>query len=157
MPSFSRILDFLLAFTLMHPQPGDCWPNITCKVTPSSPDWPSQVDWKALNQSVLGHLTAPVLAGAVCHPYRPEFNNQSCTLLTQQWIDSSYHALQPASVDYNDDTCPPNPLLPCLPTGYPAYVIEATSEKDVQQGVIFAQKTGVRLIVKGTGHDVPSR
>lgn len=128
-----------------------------CKVTPSSPYWPSDSEWQALNRSVSGNLVAPVPLGAVCHPTRPEFNNQSCSSLVTQWTNSSFIASDPAAVAYNDDTCLPNPLAPCSASGYPAYVIAARNAKDVQEGVKFAHRTGVRLIVKGTGHDGSTR
>ncbi|KAK4495007.1 hypothetical protein PRZ48_013334 [Zasmidium cellare] len=58
---------------------------------------------------------------------------------------------------YNDETCLPTAKTPCSTAGYPAYVIEAETATDVQAGVRFARDTGVRLIVKGTGHDVSGR
>ena len=128
-----------------------------CKVDPASPTWPSNSEWQALNRSVSGNLIAPVPLGAVCHPNRPEYNNQSCTLLQTQWVNSSFIAADAAAVDYNDDTCLPSPLVPCSASGYPAYVIAAKTAHDIQEGVKFAHRTGVRLIVKGTGHDGPGR
>ena len=128
-----------------------------CKVSPSSPYWPSDAEWRALNRSVSGNLIAPVALGAACHPTRPEFNNRSCALLQTQWINSSFIALDPAAVDYNDDTCLPSPFANCSTIGYPAYVIAARDADDIRKGVKFAYRTGVRLIVKGTGHDGPGR
>lgn len=58
---------------------------------------------------------------------------------------------------YNDETCLPSARSPCSTAGYPAYVIEAKDFADVRAGVVFARGTGVRLIVKGTGHDAPGR
>jgi FAD/FMN-containing dehydrogenase len=37
--------------------------------------------------------------------------------------------------------------------GYPLYVINATNVAQVQLGINFARETGVRLVVKNTGHD----
>ena len=124
-----------------------------CKASPSSPNWPSDTEWRALNRSVSDNLIAPVPLGAVCHPTRPEFNNQTCTLLQTQWVNSSFIASDPAAVDYNDDTCLPSPVVNCSASGYPAYVIAARNPEDIQKGVKFAYRTGVRLIIKGTGHD----
>lgn len=59
--------------------------------------------------------------------------------------------------DYNDLTCPPQSSLPCSAAGYPAYVIEALSEKDIQAAINFAREHNIRLVVKGTGHDFPGR
>jgi len=78
-------------------------------------------------------------------------------LLRTQWANSSFKADNPFLADYNDDTCLPDPRAPCSAAGYPVYVVNATSVADVQAGVRFAKKTGVRLIVKGTGHDFPGR
>ncbi len=37
--------------------------------------------------------------------------------------------------------------------GYPVYVVNATTVAQVQAAVNFARNTGVRLVVKNTGHD----
>ena len=128
-----------------------------CKVDPASPYWPWIAEWQALDRSVSGNLIRPVPLGAVCHLNRPEYNNKSCTLLQRQWSKSSFIASDPAAVDYNDDTCLPSPLASCSACGYPAYVIAARNASDIRKGVKFAHRTGVRLIVKGTGHDAPGR
>ena len=130
---------------------------LRCKVTPSDPEWPSTAYWQALNQSVSGHLIVPSLPGSVCHPEQPDFNPDACSYIQGAWTNSAFHTSQPASVDYNDDTCPPNATRVCSAAGYPAYVINATNTNDIQEGVKFAARTGVRLIVKNTGHDYPGR
>ena len=128
-----------------------------CKVTPDSPDWPSDEQWQALNNSVSGHLIQPVPPGAVCHPDFPQYNNASCGALYGKWTDPSFHYSTPATVDYNDDACLPSADTPCSAAGYPAYVVDAASASDVQAAVQYAAKTGVRLIVKATGHDFVGR
>jgi hypothetical protein len=129
-----------------------------CKPQPSDHQWPSQSAWQALNSSVSGRLYIPVPPGAVCHPSWPQYDNASCTnLVKNEWPSTGFHALDLVSVDYNDETCIPSAEAPCSSAGYPTYVLEAESEEDVQHGVAFAQKTGVRLVVKGTGHDFPGR
>ena len=129
-----------------------------CKPGPSSSNWPSASDWHALNASVSGRLSLPTVAGAVCHPNLAQFNNSSCHAVTTEWTNSSYHAaLNPNSVDYNDETCLPYAIAPCSAAGYPAYVVEAVNGEDVQKAVDFARNTGIRLVVKGTGHDWPGR
>ncbi|KAG9236706.1 hypothetical protein BJ875DRAFT_371506, partial [Amylocarpus encephaloides] len=56
---------------------------------------------------------------------------------------------------YQGNTCLPtsNPNATCTLGGYPSYVIKATTVKQVQLGVNFARNTGIRLIVKNTGHE----
>lgn len=136
---------------LIHP--GDPW----CKPVYGSAGWPSSVSWQRLNESVSGRLVVPTPPGAVCHPSLPEYNNASCDIVTSQWINTSFHALNLVSADYNDVTCLPNSSYTCSRDGYPRYVVPAINAQDVQNAVSFARETGVRLIVKGTGHDAPAR
>jgi hypothetical protein len=131
--------------------------STTCKPVFDSPDWPSTTLWNRLNDTVSGRLIAPELPGAVCHADQPQYNSESCALLATQWYNTSFHAENPVSVDYNDVTCLPDKEHPCSPEGYPRYVVQAINADDVQQAVSFAAETGVRLVVKGTGHDFLGR
>lgn len=129
-----------------------------CKPVPGGAKWPSVADWNALNRTIEGRLIAPTPPGAVCQPTSASYNEDACTrLVAFNWGSSEFHAQNPVSVDYNDDTCLPNAMAPCSGDGYPEYVVNATKRSDVQAAVKFAKRTGVRLIVKGTGHDVPGR
>lgn len=133
-------------------------PTFQCKPLPGDLHWPSHSEWQALNSSVSGRLIKPVPPGAVCHPSWPQFDNATCELVaTQQWASSSFHYKDPETSDYNDETCLPDPSKPCSDAGYPSYVVVAANAEDVQKAVKFAKNTGVRLIVKGTGHDFPGR
>lgn len=132
-------------------------PYSACKPVFGSPDWPPATVWNRLNNTVSGRLLAPALPGAVCHADQPQYNNESCALLATQWHTSSFHAENPVSADYNDVTCLPDNQHPCSPAGYPRYVVQAITAHDVQQAVSFAAETGIRLVVKGTGHDFLGR
>lgn len=77
--------------------------------------------------------------------------------MLSQWTNSSWHAQEPFTVDYNDEACLPDSQAPCSAEGYPAYVVNATNVHHVQAAVKFAKTTGVRLIIKGTGHDFLGR
>jgi hypothetical protein len=128
-----------------------------CKPIPGGSRWPTIQQWNKLNQTIGGRLIAPTLPGAVCQPTSAVFNNESCSELVTNWSSSEWHCQNPVSVNYNDDTCLPNAMAPCSGNGYPEYVVNATRASDVQAAVRFAKRTGVRLIVKGTGHDYPGR
>ena len=128
-----------------------------CKPLPGDSNWPSSTAWQGLNSSVSGRLVTVFAPGAVCHPNQTTFNNAACATLKTQWTNSSLHASNPFSVDYNDVTCYPDASAPCSTAGYPAYAIEAESTADVQAGIQFAKDTGIRLSIKGTGHDYPGR
>lgn len=130
-----------------------------CKPLPGSSQWPSVHQWQSLNASVSGRLLSVKAPGAVCYPDQPEYDSKACQTLTAQWSNSSYHRFSPVTVDSNDDTCSPYLVqyTSCSKSGYPAYVVAAEKVSDVQAGIRFAAQTGVRLIVKGTGHDFLGR
>jgi FAD/FMN-containing dehydrogenase len=86
-----------------------------------------------------------------------EYNNVSCSFVTKQWTNTSFHALNLVSADYNDVACLPRTDAPCSLESYPRFVVSAESVSDVQKAVSFAREKHVRLIVKGTGHDAPGR
>ncbi|OAL27900.1 hypothetical protein AYO22_03245 [Fonsecaea multimorphosa] len=156
-PPLSRVCLMGLLFFLASVHQALAGPAIYCKPIPSSSNWPAQSAWQELNKTVSGKLFADVPPGSVCHPGNALFNNATCDFVLSQWTNSSFHADNPISVDYNDDGCLPSPLAPCSAAAYPSYVVHATKVSDVQAAVEFAANTGVRLIVKGTGHDLLSR
>jgi hypothetical protein len=132
-------------------------PSTYCKPTTSSSNWPALSAWQELNKTVTGKLFADVPPGSVCHPENSLYNNATCALVLSLWTDSDFHASNPISADYSDEGCLPSPLAPCSAAAYPSYVVHATKASDVQAAVNFASRTGVRLIVKGTGHDLMLR
>ena len=72
--------------------------SLFCKVTPSSPDWPSELQWQALNQSVSGRLIKPIPLGAACHAsFNKPLSDQACGLVQANWKDANFHAQDPAS------------------------------------------------------------
>lgn len=127
-----------------------------CKVYPGDLKWPDPTTWQSLNETVHGRLIIPVVVGAACHSGELS-DNTTCTRIASQWHNTSWVAENPWLVDYNDESCPLQPGLPCTRTGYPAYVIEAADEIDVQAGVNFARTHHIRLVIKGTGHDFLGR
>ncbi|KAH8654145.1 hypothetical protein BGZ60DRAFT_386656 [Tricladium varicosporioides] len=56
---------------------------------------------------------------------------------------------------YQGNTCPPttNPNATCTLGGFPSYVVNATTVKQIQLAINFARNTGIRLTVKNTGHE----
>ncbi|KAK5443292.1 hypothetical protein LTS15_010827 [Exophiala xenobiotica] len=128
-----------------------------CKPVPGSSDWPSLSEWQTLNSTVSGRLIAPVPPGLVCQKNSSLYNVQACGNVYQQWTNSSWHASDPFTGDYNDEACLPSNLAPCSASAYPAYIVNASDASHVQAAVKFAKRTGVRLIVKGTGHDIAAR
>jgi hypothetical protein len=136
-----------------------------CKVTPDSPAWPSKDDWAALNTSVGGHLLAPTPPAIVCDPLRPTvYNATSCAALDTVWFQDTFYNEDPISLyspNFQDDACLPSGLVNgsvvCDLGPFPHYTVNATEAGHVAQAMKFAARTGVRLAVKGTGHDYLGR
>lgn len=131
-----------------------------CKAMPSNSSWPSTDVWTAFNSSLGGQLIQPTPPGAVCHTDQASYNAATCLNVQTEWSAYPFHRADPVSSawnNYNNDTCLPEATYSCSGKGYPAFVVNATSEEHVVLGVQFARKYGIRLIVKATGHDYMGR
>jgi hypothetical protein len=128
-----------------------------CKVYPSDPSWPPDRDWQNLNDVVGDRLLKPRPQAAVCYD-GPEYDGAACAALTANWTNSYTHIntpLEMMSPVLQGLTCmPPNiyDSKGCTQGGLPMYVVNATTPKHVQAAVNFARNTGVRLVIKNTGH-----
>ncbi|KAH6845745.1 hypothetical protein B0I37DRAFT_344863 [Chaetomium sp. MPI-CAGE-AT-0009] len=134
--------------------------HLSCKAVPGTPKWPSQHDWAHLNETVAGRLLQPSPPGAICHPEHASYNATACPALRAAWLTYEFHQSDPVSVDWNqwtNDSCLPQEGAPCSGAGYPVFVINATTARHVEQGVKFAKKHNVRLVVKSSGHDFVGR
>ena len=135
--------------------------HATCKVVPGSQQWPSNKEWASFNKSLGGVLLQPPPPGGVCHPGEPNYNEALCPTVATEWFTSwTFHEDNPISNAYNNwnnDSCIPDPSAPCSGSGYPIYVVNATTAKHVQKAVKFARKNNIRLNVKSSGHDFLGR
>ena len=144
-------------------------PSGQCKHIPGDPGWPSGDAWSALNQSISGRLLAPLPLAISCYPDgKPIAPNASaaCSAAATGWGNSTVHAAHPIGVDWpgwEQQACLPASLgninagASCDTKHYPKYAIDAHGPQDVQASIKFAAKTGVRLVVKATGHDFLGR
>ena len=139
-----------------------------CKPVPGDAGWPSDSDWSSLNTTVGGKLIAGVPPASACFPGGKPVSpadSATCASVASNWGTSSWHSNDPVSADWANlqkDACLPTDLYnkpdaTCDFSQFPKYVIDAHGPEDVQAGVKFAAKTGVRLIVKATGHDFLGR
>ncbi|KAI0531880.1 hypothetical protein GGR58DRAFT_508001 [Xylaria digitata] len=132
-----------------------------CKTFPGTPAWPLEKTWAKFNQSTGGKLIKPgPPPGAVCHPGQPTFDADQCAIVTAAWTTYDFHVNHPVSnmwQQYNNDTCLVDPDYPCSGEGYPAYVVNATTAKDVKLTLEFARKHNIRVVVKSSGHDYQGR
>ncbi|CZT02189.1 related to isoamyl alcohol oxidase [Rhynchosporium graminicola] len=102
------------------------------------------------------HSDAPVK-----RPEWPSYNVEKCKSVTASWGNSTLHISDPTSMMslvFQGRTCEPPSISPasnqtCTSGGYPAYAINASRIADIQLGVNFARRSGIRLVIKNTGHD----
>jgi len=114
----------------------------SCKTTPGAPGWPSADSWARLNETTGGRLLSPTPPGAVCHKGQPTYNAARCTDVQNAWPNDNFHTNDPISVEWNNwtnDTCIPIPGLNCSASGYPVYVINATTAAHVKIGIDFGE------------------
>ena len=129
-----------------------------CKVYPGDSEWPSEGAWESLNELTDNRLLKPRPQAAPCYE-GPEYDPAVCDELSKTWTTSYSHLGDPIemmSPVYQGMTCLPPVIFDtgnCTMGGFPMYVINATTPKHIQAGVNFARNTGVRLVVKNTGHD----
>ncbi len=136
--------------------------NVTtpaCRAFPGSANWPSATEWAQLNASMGGGLLHPTPPGAVCYAGAAGlgvFNMTQCFGLlfgafgTRLYIDDPLTVL---SSWPQGDTCPPtmpglDPRATCTQGGFPEYVVNVSTVKQVQAAVNFARNKNVRLVIK---------
>ena len=137
-----------------------------CKNHPTSGRWPTENDWQALNQSVQGTLLHGVAPASSCYEGNPLGSTVGCQEASDNWFYSRFHAQQPASIGYpywaNSSCVAPTDYAfdenkPCETGGLPRYVLNATSAAQVAAAAKWASERDVRILVKGTGHDLNGR
>src|SRR5699024_242598 len=117
------------------------------RIRPGDPNWPSKDVWNKLAQTLTGRLIKlnnPLIncnenpRSSTCKNYLEQLNNpfyisdQPALTQTSGWIDSW--------------------------TSFPSiFAIEAHSTSDIVNGVNFARKHNLRLVVKGGGHSYQGR
>lgn len=133
--------------------------NTTCKSTPNDASWPGIPQWNHLNLSLSGRLLHPSPPALACHISYPG-SNETCVNIINSWTTFSFHQDNPISTAWNNmnnDSCLPDTSKPCSGSGYPVYVVNATSANHVKLAIDFARQNNVRLNVKASGHDYLKR
>lgn len=137
-----------------------------CKTSPGNSTWPSPEDWNTLNQTIHGSLIKTAPAGSSCYPGNPLGSSENCTNVKDHWSYAAYHAAWPESIDYsiyaNNSCLPPgvdgySKDKGCSIGGLPQYIVNATSEQQVATAMKWASQRNIRIVVKGTGHDLGGR
>ncbi|KAF2851300.1 FAD-binding domain-containing protein [Plenodomus tracheiphilus IPT5] len=138
----------------------------SCKSTPLDASWPPEKDWHSLNSTIKGSLirTAPVASS--CWLGSPFESSFSCDTVKSNWTNAIFHSEQPESIDYQiyaNNTCLPNNVSGyssergCTIGGLPQYIVNATLEDHVAYAMRWASDRNIRIVIKGTGHDLNGR
>ena len=108
---------------------------------------------------------ATLPAAHVC--YEPNFNRAACDAVATELTDAEFVAADPVQIffgNWDGNACPPlsGDAAPgregaCGLGNYSNYVVVAETARDVSLGVRFARQHNLRLVVKGTGHEVEGR
>ncbi|RAK98119.1 putative isoamyl alcohol oxidase [Aspergillus ibericus CBS 121593] len=138
----------------------------TCKVTPYDAAWPSHADWAALNASINHQLLSTVPVASSCWAGNPFGSSVSCSAVKEDWANAAWQSRFPESIDYpvyaNNSCLPPNASgylaeRGCTIGGMPQYIVNATSEEQIATAVKWASERNIRIVIKGTGHDLNGR
>lgn len=155
----------ILFFSLILPALGQQTFS-ACRATVDDPSWPSETEWSSLNASIKGALIKTVPAASSCYPGNPFGSSQSCDEVQHGWGSAAYHASLPESIDYpiyaNNSCLPPDVTgyvagNGCEIGGMPRYVVNATDERQIATAMAWAAARNIRIVVKGTGHDMNGR
>ncbi|BCS27711.1 uncharacterized protein APUU_60759S [Aspergillus puulaauensis] len=138
---------------------------ISCRCTPDLPCWPTDGDWEALNSTIDGNLLALKPLAYPCHS--SHFNAAECTYIQSNAHNSSYRALQPGAMQYEnwgssperDEQCyAASPQsVPCGQGRIPLFSAAVRTARDIQAAVKFAARHNVKLVIRNTGHDFLGR
>jgi hypothetical protein len=125
-----------------------------CKIQPEDADWPSEELWARLNTTVGGRLLKPYPVGAACYPDRPEYNSTTCSYLlgpattSRFFMDDPLNALTTWGEGATCLQLHNTTGRTCTQGGFPVYVVNASSVRDIQAAVNFARNQNLRLVIK---------
>lgn len=137
-----------------------------CKVTPYDAEWPTHADWASLNSSIDHQLLRTVPVASSCWNGNPFRSSVSCSAVKSGWVNASWQSRFPEAIDYpiyaNNSCLPPTVSgyvkgHGCMIGGMPQYIVNATSEEQVAAALKWAAARNMRVVVKGTGHDLNGR
>jgi hypothetical protein len=124
----------------------------SCRASPGTAGWPVDDEWSQLNQTLGGALLKPALIGSVCYA-GPLLDNNRCKYLVVNGSEDRVFINDPLTVltEWPEGiTCPIsiNATGTCTQGGYPEYVVNVTTVKQIQIAVNFARNKNLRLVIK---------
>ncbi|KAK0635459.1 hypothetical protein B0T17DRAFT_586963 [Bombardia bombarda] len=132
----------------------------SCYFLPQDAQWPSQADWRKLNQSVGGRLIQGKPLAQRCHG--ADYNAAACADIRARWTEPLTYFVDPVNVMspyWLNNSCSPftAPEASCTLGNIASYAINVSNAQDVIAGFKFAKEKNIRLTVKNTGHDYIGR
>ena len=123
-----------------------------CKSFPGDEDWPTETIWAQFNASIDGGLLKPVPPAAVCYG-GPHYDATKCNTLVRSASSTHFYLDHPLAVLTEwpqGSTCVAslNPVGNCTQGGFPTYVVNVSTVKQVQAAVNFARNRKIRLVIK---------
>lgn len=122
--------------------------------------WPALGVWEQLNQTLGGALVKGIPITSVCYfNGTSQHDEAACTRLAANWTNSYTHINDPIemfSPVYQRLTCQLTSLYDsgnCTQGGCPAHTVNVSTTAQLQVAINFARNTGVRFVIKNTGHD----
>ena len=119
----------------------------SCRCTPGKPCWPAQSEWKRLGENLHGRLEQPQSPLAPC---RADAAGPACAAAIKNAKNPFYLQDQAGGTESTG-------WLDAWNAAASAYAVVAKDASDVMAAVTFARQHGLRLVVKGTGHDYLGR
>ncbi|HWL87368.1 MAG TPA: FAD-binding protein [Polyangiaceae bacterium] len=117
----------------------DCKPGLPC--------WPTADEWQRLGASLTGRLEVPQSPLEAC---RADATSSACAAVLGQLKNPFYVEDQSAGTQSAG-------WLGAWTAASSAYAVVAKNAEDVARAVNFARAHGLRLVIKGTGHDYLGR
>ncbi|KAK5654328.1 hypothetical protein OQA88_7506 [Cercophora sp. LCS_1] len=113
--------------------------------------------WTSLNTTLSGALLSPTPPALPCHTSP---SSLQCASIQSAWYTEPFHVQSPISPfwpNWSNDSCLPFPDTPCVTTGFPSYVVNASSASHISAALQFAKTHNLRVVIKNSGHDYVGR
>lgn len=155
---------FFTGAVLAIPAPSNS--SRSCKITPFDSEWPSIAEWNSSNSSIGSKLLQTMPVASSCWSGNPFGSQIPCDIVNANWTSSKFHASLPESIGApifaNNSCLPPDgsgylKSKGCSLGGLPSYIVNATTEQQVATAMKWAAERNMRIVVKGTGHELNGR
>ena len=133
---------------------------------PGKPCWPNPDQWALFNDTVKGHLQLTIPLGSPCFLSSPNYNATLCNFIQANIENGTFREEQPGAVQYPQyEACGPvncDPALAaaggnCSLGSLSAYYVDAETDEDVMNTILFAQIHHIRIVMRNSGHDLLGR